>query len=131
MNGAAAALLMRIGLALVVFWLVILTLFMLSHILHDSASGGGSREKRLLLQNKVIPFTFPTNGSVSISFQLPSTICQYHTCCWDRTHRFLYCDGAFATVWDQNQQTMTFQPMAGSPIIMSDLQGGECTLLYA
>lgn len=127
-------LVLRIGLAILVFWLVILTLFMLSHILHDTNGSGERPASRTTssssssLDNVMIRFTFPSNGSVSVT-GVPAAAQHYQTCCWDRAHRYLYCDGLFATVWDQANQSLVFHPIAGSPILFSDLQGAQCTLI--
>lgn len=125
---------MRIGLALLVFWLVILTLFMLSHILHDSVASPSRLQARnsingLSLETS-LQFPFPANGSAFIGSKAPESLTYYRTCCWDRARRFFYCDGgAFSTVWDQANQSVVFHPVMGSPLTLSDLHGGECTLI--
>lgn len=112
----------RIGLALLVFWLLVLTLFMLSHILHDA--GGRAGKGAAAAEQQVLQFPFPLNGSASLDLKIQ----QHRICCWDRARRFLYCEGTFATIWDQVGHSMTFHPVAGSPIALSDLHGGECVL---
>lgn len=122
-SGGTPVMVLRIGLALLVFWLVILTVFTLSHILHDGPESGVNR---LSTRSGEHPFVFPNASAGAVSVPHATKMANYRVCCWDKTHRFLTCDGSglFNARWDQSEYRLVFHD------IIDEFQGGSCTLIY-
>lgn len=120
-GGSAPAMVLRIGLALLVFWLVILTVFTLSHILHDGPEGA----KQFRSAPGTYPFVFPNASTGAVSLPVAAKLIQYRVCCWDKAQRFLSCDGSglFNTQWDQTERRLMFHN------IVDEFQGASCTLI--
>lgn len=120
-GGGAPVMVLRIGLALLVFWLVILTVFTLSHVLHDGPEGA----KQLRNAPGTYPFVFPNASTGAVSLPLAAKLTQYRVCCWEKAQRFLSCDGSgfFNTQWDQTERRLMFHN------IVDEFQGASCTLI--
>lgn len=106
----AASMVLWLGGALFVFWLVILTLFFMFHILHTNPT--------TLRKSNVFKFVLPANLSYFIAGL--QGVSEYHICCWHPTDGTLHCN-LMGVIWDATNKQILFGPAH------THLIGGQCT----
>lgn len=107
---APASMVLWMGGALFVFWLVILTLFFMFHMMHTNPTP--------LRKSNVFKFVLPANLSYFIAGL--QGVSEYHICCWHPTDGTLHCN-LMGVIWDSTNKQILFGPAH------THLIGGQCT----
>jgi hypothetical protein len=128
-SGSSQLLLKRIGFALLVFWLAVLTLFVISHLIHE---GRPALRRSAIEEQHSVEFAYRQIETIPIPLPKGSgSIHQYRTCCWDGAHQHLYCDNSiFGVVWDQVNQSIQLKPFRAAESAIP-LEGLQCTFYYS